>query len=88
MQKIFIAKIFGAPLQTAKNFRAPLFAMKITGQPHRKACKLNFYWKICGNFFQGPPYKGQKFQGPPFLHQAPPPLQVFVNGPQDIDNHC
>ena len=23
--------------------------------------KLIFYWKICGNFFQGPPYKGQIF---------------------------
>ena len=49
----------------------PLFAMKITGQPHKKACKLNFYWKICGNFFQGPPLTRVKnFKGP-FLHQAP-----------------
>ena len=32
----------GPPLQTAKNFQGPLFAMKITGQPHRKACNLNF----------------------------------------------
>ena len=32
----------GPPFRPQKNFRAPLFAMKITGQPHRKACKLNF----------------------------------------------
>ena len=25
-----------------KNSGPPFFAMKITGQPHRKACKLNF----------------------------------------------
>ena len=45
----------------SKNFRAPFFAMKIMDQPHREACKLNFYWKICGNFFKAQPYKGQKF---------------------------
>ena len=59
-----IVNIFASPpLQIAKKFQGPLFAMNITGQPHWKACKLNFYWKICGNFFQGPPYsyKGQKF---------------------------
>ena len=61
MQKHFIAKIVQGPPSDPKNFRpAPFFAMKITGQPHSKACKLNFYSKIC-NFFQGPPYKGQKF---------------------------
>ena len=64
---------FGPPFRPKKNFRPPpFFAMKITGQPHRKACKLNFQWKNCGNFFQAPPYKGQKFSGPPFLHQSPP----------------
>ena len=26
--------------------------MKITGQSHKKAYELNFYWKICGNFFR------------------------------------
>ena len=32
------------PLQTSKNVKAPPpFAVKITGQPHRKTCKLNFY---------------------------------------------
>ena len=45
--------------------------MKITGQPHRKACKLNFYWKICSNFIQGPSFKGQKFEGPPFASGPP-----------------
>ena len=61
MQKKII-KIFQPP-QTSKNFHSPpLFAMKIMGQPHRKACKLNFYWKICGNFFfKASLYKGQKF---------------------------
>ena len=47
MQKIFIAKIVRPPFQTAKKkkkkkIRAPLFAMKITGQRRRKAYKLNF----------------------------------------------
>ena len=56
----------------------PFFAMKITGQPHRKTCKLNFYWKIC-NFFQGPLTTIRNFKGPPFC--ISPPLQVLVNGP-------
>ena len=67
------------PLQTVKKFRPPLFAMKITGQPHRKACKLNFYWKICGIFFRPSPLtKVKDFKGP---FSALAPLQVFVNGP-------
>ena len=57
-------KIFGAPFRPQKKKKkkigAPLFAMKITGQPHRKACKLN-HGKFVVIFFQGPPYKGQKF---------------------------
>ena len=48
--KISIVKIFRAPpsarkkkkKKKKKKIRAPLFAMKITGQPHRKACRLNF----------------------------------------------
>ena len=40
--------------------------MKIMGQPHRKTCKLNFQWKICGNFFQGPPLQGSKILRAPF----------------------
>ena len=45
MQKIFIAKNFlGPSLDRKKKIQGPhpLFAMKITGQPHRKACKVNF----------------------------------------------
>ena len=45
MQKIFIAKIVRPPppfRQKKKKIRAPLFAMKITGQRRRKAYKLNF----------------------------------------------
>ena len=37
--------------------------MKITCQHHRKACKLDFYWKICAIFFSGPPDKGQIYSG-------------------------
>ena len=70
-KKNYREKFSGPPFQTSKKFRAPLFAMKITGQPHRKACKLNFPWKICGNFFQAPPLQGSKFEGPPFFNQAP-----------------
>ena len=44
-----------------QKIQGPLFAVKIMSQPHGKACKCNFYWKICGNFFQVPPYKVQKF---------------------------
>ena len=42
MQKIFIAKIFRPPPFRPQKNQGPLFAMKIMGQPHRKACKLNF----------------------------------------------
>ena len=54
--------------------------MTIKGQSHRKACKINFYWKIYGNF-SGPLYKGQHFLRAPFCTW--PPLQVFVNGRLD-----
>ena len=50
----------------------PLSAMKITGQPQRKACKLNFYWKICGNFFSGPPLQGSKILRAPLFASGPP----------------
>ena len=70
-KKIVIAKFFGTPFQTSKNFRASFFAMKITGQPHRKACKLNFYSKICGIFFQGPTLQRSTTLRAPFLHQTP-----------------
>ena len=48
MQKIFTAKIFRSPpshhkkKKKKKKNQGPLFAMKITGQQHRKARKLNF----------------------------------------------
>ena len=51
--------------------------MNIMGQPHRKACKLNFHWKICGDFVKAP-LQGSKILGAPFLHQVT--QQVFVNG--------
>ena len=76
MQKTFIAKIFGAPSDRKKKFRAPLFAMKITGQPHRKACKLSFQWKICGNFFSGSPLTRVKHFKGPLFESDPPTLQV------------
>ena len=37
-----IAKMFRLPPLDLKNFKAPLFDMKIMGQPHRKSYKLNF----------------------------------------------
>ena len=67
--KNFIMKFFEGPLSDLKKFQPPLFAMKITGQPHRKACNLNFYWKLC-DFFQGPLH-GSKILRAPFLHQGP-----------------
>ena len=51
MQISIIVKKFGASL-----FRAYFWP----GQPHRKACKLDFYWKFL-IFFQGLLYKGQTF---------------------------
>ena len=80
MQKIFIAKIL-APPSDLKNFSpSPPFAMKIMGQPHRKACKLNFHWKICGIFSRPPPLtRVTNFKGLPFWIR-PLPQQVFVNG--------
>ena len=44
MQKI-IGKNFRPPPPHSpppKKFQPSLFAMKIAGQPHRKACKINF----------------------------------------------
>ena len=58
--KKIIVNIFQGPPSDLKKIQGPLFTMKIMGQPHRKSCKLNFYWKICGNFFQGPPLQGSK----------------------------
>ena len=49
----------------------PLFAMKIMGQPKRKACKLNFYWKICSNLFHGPLPRVKNFKTLTFYIRFP-----------------
>ena len=61
--KIYHEKFLAPAPSDLKKLQFPpsLFAMKVTGQSHRKACKLNFYWKIFGDFFQGPSYKSQEF---------------------------
>ena len=59
MQKQIIAP-------TSKFFMPLLFALEIMGQPHRKACKLHFYWKICGILFQGPLTRVKKLKPPLF----------------------
>ena len=62
---------FGGGLPSdLKKFQLPLFAMKIMGQPRGKSGKLNFHWKICGNFSKAP-LQGSKILRAPFLHQAP-----------------
>ena len=71
MQKENIAKSFRGPRSDHKKISSPLFGIKITGQSHRKACKLNYYWKICGNFIQGPLRSFKNVLRAPFLHQAP-----------------
>ena len=40
----------------------------------RKAYKLNFHWKVCGNFFSRPRLQGSKIlsQSPPFCTRPPP----------------
>ena len=48
--KKIIVKFFWAPFHTSKNCGVPFLAMKIMGQPYRKASKLNIY---C-NFFKVP----------------------------------
>ena len=73
MQKI-LSWNFSGPPSDFKKFQAA-FAMKIMSQPHRKAYgKLNFYWKICGHLFQGPPplTRVKNFKGPhPFCISPP-----------------
>ena len=58
----------------------PPFALKITGQPHRKACKLNFYWI----FFKGPLTRVKKFEGP--LFASGPPNKCLWTVPNIIIN--
>ena len=55
--------------------------MTITGQSHRKACKLNFYREIFSYFFLASSLQGQTILRVPFC--ISPPLQMFVNGPLD-----
>ena len=73
-KKKLLWKCFAPPPPPSdhKKIQDPLFTMKITGQPHRKACKLNFYWKICGNFFSGPPLQGSKILRAPIFASGPP----------------
>ena len=59
---------FRDPRSDRKKISPPFFAMQNTGQSHRKACKLNCYWKICGTFRAT--LQGSKFFEGPFLHQA------------------
>ena len=61
-KKFLSQKFFVLPFQSSKNFRAPLFAMKIMGQPHKKHVNSIFIEKFVV-IFSGPgaPYKGQKF---------------------------
>ena len=59
-----IAKIFRPPPLRAPKIQPPPLAMKSMDQPHRKACKLNFYCKICGKFFKAPLARAKTFKGP------------------------
>ena len=73
MQKENYRKNFsGFPFRPKKiQCPPPLFAMKIMGQPHRKACQLNFHWKICGNYLR-PPLQGSNIlRALPFCIRPP-----------------
>ena len=70
MQKENCCDFFLAPPRDLKKFQGPPFATKM-GQPHRKACKLNFYWKICGNFFKPPPLQMSKNLRAPLFASGP-----------------
>ena len=61
-----IAKIFRTPFRPRK-ISGPPFAMKIIGQPHRKACKLSFHWKIVGIFFSRAPLQGSNILTCPLI---------------------
>ena len=54
--KFYRKNFFGPPFRPQKISGPPLFAMKMMGQPHRKACKLYFNLDIC-ILFSRPPYK-------------------------------
>ena len=67
MQIFYCQNFLGPHFRPQKNSEPP-FVMKITCQPHRKACKLNFHWKICHNFFT----RIENFKGP-----------IFASGPSN-----
>ena len=70
--KAWCKKNWAQGLQTSKNFSSP-FPIKIMDQTRRKASKLNFHCKICGNFFQDSPLQyWVKFLRVPLF--APGPL--------------
>ena len=79
MQKIFIVKIFRAPFQTAKKFRAPFLPWKLRVNPIEKHVNSIFNGKSVVIFFRAPLTRVKNFKGPFFA--SDPPLQVFVNGP-------
>ena len=71
-KKKIIPKIFAPLLQNSKYFRAPFFAMKITSQTHRKACKLNFLLENLWYFFFKAPFtRVNNFKGPLFASGLP-----------------
>ena len=70
-KKYLSRKFFGAPFKPKKKIQGPLFAMKITGQPHRKASKLTFTGKFVVIFFR-PPLQGSKILRAPLFTSDPP----------------
>ena len=85
-KKKYRENFFGAPFHAfrpqkkKKKNQPPYFAMKITGQPHRKHINSIFTGKFVVIFFRAPPLTRIKnFKGP--LFTSAPPLQVFANGP-------
>ena len=89
MQKIFIEKIFRGPFRPQKKkkkFRAPFLPWKLRVNPLEKHVNSIFNGKS-GNFFSGPPYKGQKFLRAPFFASGPPYKCLWtVPNSLDIDN--
>ena len=70
------------PLQTAKKISPPPFLpWKLRVNPIEKHVNSIFNWKYVVIFFRAPLTRVKNFKGSLFLHQPPPPLQVFVNSP-------
>ena len=82
MQKHFTTKKkkFRAPFWTAEIFGPLFLPRKIGINPTENHRDSIFRGKI-SMIFSGPPSSNLKNFKAPFLHQPPPPLQVFVNGP-------